>query len=227
MTDDASDADAISLSQNAVDSIPGSTTDLSQVSVLDGDGQLVRDSMMAAGRRRPPPPPSARSRAESDPFIDPGERGLGGGAANSSSDISSTSAPPRIPPRRTVESSPLDSSESVPNGTAAAVSGSDPADSGAAEPFDLNEPLPPLPPVSTRTFTLPSYLTDPELDELCRIFPDFIVKSRLPVLVGKALEEGRGGMGTGTVRISNGLRDEGWRGSRWQRFKMWWRGLWR
>jgi hypothetical protein len=207
--DDASDADAISLSQNQVDSIPN-LLGRSGTSDSDDDDD---DQEVAPPRRRPaPPPPVPRPRAGSDPFVDPGESRSGSAAMN-------VRPPPRLPPRRPVQSSPL-----APDSAAAVRLSSQDAQTSF---FDPASPLPPVPPPCTRTFTIASYLTDPELDELCRLFPVWIVQSRLPVVVGKALEEGRAGAGAGNVRIANGLRDEGWRGGLWDRFKMWWRGVWR
>ena len=74
-----------------------------------------------------------------------------------------------------------------------------------------------LPPLSQlRTFTLPPYLTDPELVQLAGLFPSWVTTKS----GSKALEEGSSG-GHGTVRIGKRPRDANFAGSMMERFLLW------
>ena len=100
-------------------------------------------------------------------------------------------------------------------------------------------PSPAVPP-QFRTFTLPPYLTNPELHALLRLFPSFIAtpvrravssssmtttidewEEKLSAVihgeVALAPDEGEGG---GTT-----IRSEGWKGTLWERFLLWLRRL--
>jgi hypothetical protein len=83
----------------------------------------------------------------------------------------------------------------------------------------------PMPPPRTRTFTLPPYLTDPELQELASLFPPWIT-TKARGTSAKALEEGSAG-GHGSLRIGQRPRDEGWTGTMLERFVAWLRTLFR
>lgn len=106
------------------------------------------------------------------------------------------------------------------------------------------------PPPQFRVFTAPAWLTDPELRALAALFPEWgrmpkagLIKLAANASGSKADEEsvvgGSGGLsrstssgssgvgrGHGEVRVGEGgLRDEGWRGTRWERFVGWWKRL--
>jgi len=104
-----------------------------------------------------------------------------------------------------------------------------------------------------RIFTAPSWLTDPELRALAGLFPEWarLPKAGLIKLAASAGGGGGGrvdeegavegdeglsrststassgvGRGHGEIRVSGGgLREEGWRGTGWERFVGWWRSL--
>jgi hypothetical protein len=86
-----------------------------------------------------------------------------------------------------------------------------------------------------RTWTSPN-LSNPELHTLLSVFPAFVTRRTLPRFPVPArrqqdveeIEEERGEgkeiqFGTGTMWVSSKLRTDGWSGSWWSRFVMWWR----
>ena len=93
-----------------------------------------------------------------------------------------------------------------------------------------------IPPLMIRTFTVPPYLTDPELKALCAMFPRWITQpaiNSLPLAraTPRTLEEGRGVRemkvvnGHGVVRLSERPRDSGFKGSLWERIASWFGSL--
>lgn len=181
--------------------------------------------------KRPPPQvpphrqPTLRTRASSDPFIDPDRR------------TPVTNGPLSSPPMPSPNSEVglLDSPSSTPRTPLATPS---------ASPLLNVEPAPPPP--QFRIFTVPAYLTDPELVALAKLFPEFVtVGATPPRFPGKVDEEnvgaearlgpsgsgrGAGGgeearIGHGEIRIGAGARDAGFRGTGWERFVAWLRRL--
>lgn len=88
-----------------------------------------------------------------------------------------------------------------------------------------------------RVWTSPD-LTDPEILQLLSLFPSFISRRPLPrfpvssnprptdVEEGEDAEEGqRVRFGTGSMWVSSRQRNDGWEGSWWTRFLLWWRRL--
>ncbi|KAJ7496090.1 hypothetical protein B0H11DRAFT_883840 [Mycena galericulata] len=88
-----------------------------------------------------------------------------------------------------------------------------------------------------RIWTSPD-LPNPEFMDLLRVFPTFITRRalpRFPVVADtpRDIEEGFdvGGearvlrFGTGTMRVSSLQRSDGWEGSWWTRFRLWWKQL--
>jgi len=205
-------------------------------------------------KKQPPAVPphrmSLRNRAPSDPFLDPGDK------------LRAASSPPAVSPRELPTSpttptanlaSPdlLTATSSTPFLTSSGLPSPDPTCPSPPPPISRPPLLPsrssqgpPLPAVEPqfRIFTLPSYLTNPELRSLCRLFPDFISS---PARTGarfrsasvgstdrtKAQEDagvnGKGGglakVGHGELRIGSGERDVGWRGTLWERILAWFR----
>lgn len=100
-----------------------------------------------------------------------------------------------------------------------------------------------------RTWFVPSYLTNPELSKLLAVFPPSIARGNVPRFRGAVQDKDdkkrRGAAandleaqtenlteereylryGTGRIYLSDAGRDEGWRGSMWERFVGWWRRL--
>ncbi|KAL8292287.1 hypothetical protein RQP46_001753 [Phenoliferia psychrophenolica] len=179
---------------------------------------------LPAPKRAPPvvPPhrqPTLRTRAISDPFLDPNDR------------------------RTPVKNGPLTPS-SPKEGTALLPPAPSPM---APTTHDITSPLlDAAPPPQFRIFTVPSYLTDPELHGLLKLFPDFVTtKAPRFATSSKSDEEsagaearlgpaGAGGgngaadeevgsarIGHGVIRIGAMERDDAWRGTGWQRFILW------
>lgn len=103
-----------------------------------------------------------------------------------------------------------------------------------ATTVDLREKLPPTP--QFRIFTTPSYLTDPELRVLARLFPEYLqlnAASKLKLLantrailgdeesLGMGTDENGVKVGHGAIKIGMVSRDDGWKGSSWERFAAW------
>ncbi|KAK4703651.1 hypothetical protein P7C70_g2563, partial [Phenoliferia sp. Uapishka_3] len=149
--------------------------------------------------------PTLRSRAISDPFLDPGDRRTPVAAAGPLTPSSPIASPQ-------VDSPLLDNVSSTDLPTVSPEAGED--EDPLAQQF--------------RIFTLPSYLTDPEIHDLLKLFPDFISSKAKPIKAGESKgkgktdeESGLGGevgeetmerVGHGEIRIGAKVRDEGWRG---------------
>jgi hypothetical protein len=171
-----------------------------------------------------------RERSSSDPFLDPTERR-----------VAVASGPLTPPPM--VPSSSYASSSSGANSSRTTTpllsSVSPPRSTPTPDVFALaRSPQPQF-----RIFTLPAYLTDPELRSLAALFPDFITSkarsakfaspsfeqdsasgrarlSTIAVVSGlSGTEEGK--LGHGEIRMGSEMRDEGYRGTTWERFKAW------
>ncbi|BGO91944.1 hypothetical protein NBRC10512v2_004206 [Rhodotorula toruloides] len=186
-------------------------------------------------RKQPPPVPphrgSIRNRSGSDPFLDADEKAAKLAAQQKrQADL----APPAAP------LSPVSPSPDAPSASAPLLSAAGPAAPSLPSPrisTSANRPLPsPVVPPQFRTFTLPSYLTNPELRSLCRLFPDFITSpvrknARFPSSAQKTpatLEAGEAGetkVGHGALRIGRQERAEGWKGTLWERLVEWLRAL--
>ncbi|BGP32628.1 hypothetical protein JCM10296v2_004409 [Rhodotorula toruloides] len=186
-------------------------------------------------RKQPPPVPphrgSLRNRSGSDPFLDADEKAAKLAAQQK---CQADLAPPASP-LSPVPHPPDALSAYVPLLNAAGSTTStlpSPRISTSA-----NRPLPsPAVTPQFRIFTLPPYLTNPELRSLCRLFPDFITSpvrknARFPSSAQKtpaALEAGEGGeakVGHGALRIGRQERSEGWKGTLWERLVAWLRAL--
>jgi len=221
--------------------------ELESRSLPDENGVLTSSS-----KKQPPAVPphraSLRNRAPSDPFLDPGDKHR---AASTPSTLSPRQLPASPPsPLTTNLASPdlATATSSTPFLTSSGLPSPDPT-SPLSPPVSRppllpsrSSQVPPLPAVEPqfRVFTLPSYLTNPELRSLCRLFPDFISS---PARTGarfrsasvgstdrtKAQEDAgvneRGGglakVGHGELRIGSGERDVGWRGTLWERILAW------
>ncbi|GAA5857841.1 hypothetical protein JCM8547_006000 [Rhodosporidiobolus lusitaniae] len=211
----------------------------------------------------PPVPPhrgSVRDRSKSDPFLAPEEKA----AKLALAAAASSSSPHPNPPL-----SPVSPAPPSPDPTADATTPFLAYPSAAPSPSLPPRPTPTRSPSSHllpaplkpqfRTFTLPSYLTNPECRALCRLFPDFIssptrpkarfrsnsaskaekAKKRKAVAEGAAggdleAQEGKeeeqegggvGKVGHGELRIGKSTRDKGWKGTAWERFCGWFKGL--
>ncbi|BGP56007.1 hypothetical protein JCM8202v2_003614 [Rhodotorula sphaerocarpa] len=86
-------------------------------------------------------------------------------------------------------------------------------------------------PVEERTFTLPPYLTNPDLVALLRLFPAFItrpIRRRAPAVHNASLDELEASIADvvhGSVQVGAGERAPGWKGSLSERFVLWLRRL--
>ncbi|EPQ57308.1 hypothetical protein GLOTRDRAFT_58576 [Gloeophyllum trabeum ATCC 11539] len=163
-----------------------------------------------------------RPRAPSDPFLDTPalSRSLASSASNSSCGTSGAllaAAPEQDPP--SPASVPADT-EDVPVPSYGDY---------ALNEDDEEEYL--------RTWTSPD-LPNPEYLSLLKVFPSFITRRtlpRFPVTTGKGrpldLEEGEDEprrevrCGTGIMWVSSKERCDGWKGSWWDRFVLWWRKI--
>ncbi|GAA5965054.1 hypothetical protein JCM21900_000662 [Sporobolomyces salmonicolor] len=204
-------------------------------------------SIGSQGKKQPPAVPphrgSLRSRSTSDPFLDPRDK--------AKAQAKNKPTPPALPPRQPSADAPPPS----PDPTADADASTPflpPIASPAtpAAPLDRSPPAPSRPSHSRsapavrpqiRTFTLPAYLTNPELRSLCRLFPEFVssparagARFRSPSTSSmdrtRAQEDaGVGGgparVGHGELRIGKGERAEGWQGTVWERFVAWFQRL--
>lgn len=195
-----------------------------------------------SSRRPPKVPPHrpvalVRTRAISDPFVDPNERKppIGGpltpplSSPSSGIDDSSTLLLPNYPatfsrsstpPSRSVTTDPSSTSES----------------STPPSPSLLPDALP-SPEPQFRIFTAPAYLTNPELHELCALFPEFVTSRETKFGSGgrrTKVEDVESGTGEETLCVGHGeislalpsfLRDAGWKGTKWERFLGWLKGV--
>ena len=201
-------------------------------------------------KKQPPAVPPHRNRSPSDPF----------------SDSHDSTIPPTLPPRQnsasssprieitspdlasTTSSTPFLSSSGLPSPEPASPVSPTLSDSDRIQekPLLSSRPSPTSPTVlqsvepQFRIFTLPSYLTNPELRSLCRLFPEFIsapartasrfrsssvsssdrTKAQKDAGVNNSAK-----VGHGELRIGSGERDPGWRGTLWERFVAWFRAL--
>ncbi|GJN90986.1 hypothetical protein Rhopal_004000-T1 [Rhodotorula paludigena] len=206
-----------------------------------------RATVTAAGlpaqqRKEPPPVPphrgslNARTRSGSDPFLDPTEK-TARQHASAPPHLAASAVSPLASPAS--PASPISPSASVP-----LLSSTSPT---TPDPRTPSSPVAhATPPAQYRLFTLPSYLTNPELLTLCALFPDFIstpstrsaarLPSRKAAQTPARLEAGEahdldGADGTtvrvghGTLRLGTARRDAGWRGTWWERIVSWLRRL--
>lgn len=103
---------------------------------------------------------------------------------------------------------------------------------GGGDPFDDSDQDEYM-----RTWSSPD-LTNPELLELLKLFPPFVSRRPLPRFPNSSggrqpdIEEGEGDVearqirfGTGSMWVSSNQRSEGWEGSWWTRFVLWWKRL--
>ncbi|KAM0789438.1 hypothetical protein ACM66B_000261 [Microbotryomycetes sp. NB124-2] len=171
----------------------------------------------------PPAPVSARDRSTSDPFLDPKDRPT---KSDQMADPLTPTSP--LSPSLTTESPLLPEPNEAHGARSHQTSTAD----------------------DMRVFTLPSYITDPELLALNRLFPDFITsrtrlamfvdvgddglasgskpsrhsvvgsQARLPVTTSTSQKVGPH-PGHGEVRVSDSVRDPGWRGTLVERFILW------
>ncbi|GAA5969137.1 hypothetical protein JCM3765_002189 [Sporobolomyces pararoseus] len=219
-------------------------TPLVTVSSASSDGVS-----QATEKKQPPAVPPHRNRAPSDPF----------------SDSHDSSVPLALPPRQnsasssprieitspdltsTTSSTPFLSSSNLPSPEPTSPVSPTLSDVDQEKPLLPSPPSPaPSPSVlqsvepQSRIFTLPSYLTNPELRSLCRLFPEFIstpartvsrfrscsvsstdrTKAQKDAGVNNSAK-----VGHGELRIGSGERDPGWRGTLWERFVAWFRAL--
>ncbi|KAG2016143.1 hypothetical protein CC2G_009342 [Coprinopsis cinerea AmutBmut pab1-1] len=149
-----------------------------------------------------------RARAPSDPFLD-------------------------TPPSRTIPSS----SSHLPGDAPASYAATSPVDR-CRSPFAGDDELDdPDQEEYMRIWTSPD-LTDPELLELLKLFPSFVSRRplpRFPVQPSRQpdIEEGEDDslegkqihFGTGSMWVSSKPRSDGWDGSWWTRFVLWWKRL--
>lgn len=157
---------------------------------------------------------SKRSRAPSDPFLDTPapSRSVGTSSSNLSSATTTTGISEPLTPTIGFDdvSTPLRFENASEN--------------------DIEEEY-------MRVWTSPD-LTDPELLQLLNLFPAFVSRRALPRFpVSTAsrpadIEEGedadeslRVRFGTGSMWVSSKQRSDGWEGSWWTRFVLWWRRL--
>lgn len=198
---------------------------------------------------------SVRARAGSDPFVDPGDKEKRSASRAiphnplSSPALSSTDEETIYgTPFSTLSSSPpTPVSPNPPRGlNFFNVSGSTSPAIGTPSPAIEEELLLP----QYRIFTVASYLTDPELDALSRLFPNHITSRSTPSAqkgglrksgsdtqfdASRDIEEGGlsattgklVSIGHGEIKIGSEFRDGGFPGTRWQRFTFWWRKAFR
>ncbi|GAA5936739.1 uncharacterized protein JCM15063_001971 [Sporobolomyces koalae] len=197
-------------------------------------------------KREPPAVPPhrptlARNRSSSDPFCDP--RDQASDQAPSAEAASSDFIPPDL--SVVTASTPFltASSPASPGLSETPVSSPDlpasrPARAAPAVPSAL-EP-------QVRIFTVPSYLTNPELRSLCRLFPEFVAtpartgarfrssslssadrtKAQTEAGVNAGGKDGPAAkVGHGDLRIGAMERDTGWSGTWWQRLVEWLKAL--
>ncbi|BGP48741.1 hypothetical protein JCM10450v2_004617 [Rhodotorula kratochvilovae] len=186
-------------------------------------------------RKEPPPVPphrgsgSLRNRSGSDPFLHPAEK-----AARQQKQTQVVSP---LSPSSSLPPSP-DPSTSSPSASVPLLASTSPL-TPTAPPLPPTQPAPVLPPHQFRIFSLPSYLTNPELRSLCRLFPAFIASpargsARFPRAGAgaqqadvdlEAAQPPTAKVGHGELRVGQRRRDAGWRGTWWQRLVLWLRAL--
>lgn len=208
--DDDDDINSPPLAPTPSDDSPSEPDDDDEPSDLPSSpSTLFSDPSLPPKRAPPLIPPHRNTGSSSDPFLDPGDRRIplasGPLTPPLSPPLESSALPPAVPRRR-------------PSRT-------------------IDRPPPP----QFRILTLPSYLTDPELQSLASLFPPFITSRSLgtrfntpldeesgpsarlgesaSARLGESGEEGR--VGHGEIRIGGEGRDEGWRGTGWERFVGW------
>lgn len=206
---------------------------------------------------------SNRTRAPSDPFLDPGERRLDiKGILIDTNPLSSPKLGQGEFDSPVIASMPIRAkgiTRTVPVASPPLPARPDRATKTITTALDDASSLDDGP--QYRIFTTASYLTDPELDSLARLFPDFITASakiekkdkKSKTSTERVMEEARGmnhgggggsgggeaasiastsfsrnrSQGHGEIRIGEMMRDEGWKGTGWQRFCFWWRKAFR
>ncbi|GAA5825608.1 hypothetical protein JCM10212_004294 [Sporobolomyces blumeae] len=194
---------------------------------------------------------SLRTRSPSDPFLDPGDKAR------------AQSSPPALPPRQLspsidegLQSPPLASPTSstpflAPSGLPSPAEEVEHVSTVSPVPSPSMLPSPrspgPIPSPSVepqvRTFTFPSYITNPELRALCRLFPDFVSapartrarfrsssvsstdRTKAQEEAGVNKDGGLAKVGHGELRICSGERAGGWRGTLWERILAWLRAF--
>jgi len=222
---------------------------------LSGEHGMLESTNVSTRKQPPAVPPhraSLRNRSPSDPFCDP----------------RNPSSPPALPPRHSPASSPrleitspdlASTTASTPFLSASNDSAFSPDPTSPVSPVLSDSEKPLLPARSSqitspsleavkpqfRVFTLPSYLTNPELRSLCRLFPDFIstparttsrfrsasvsstdrTKAQKDAGVNEGAGIGPTKVGHGELRIGSGEREAGWRGTFWERFIAWFKAL--
>ncbi|GAA6054581.1 hypothetical protein JCM3770_000061 [Rhodotorula araucariae] len=186
-------------------------------------------------KKEPPPVPphrgsgSLRNRTGSDPFLHPAEKA----AREQKQTEVATPLPPSSPPPPS------------PDPFTSFLSASVPLLASTSPLTPTTPPLPLPPPSSTvptqhqfRIFSLPSYLTNPELRAICRLFPSFIAaptrgSARFPRVAGRkadidveaATAPPNTKVGHGELRVGPARRDAGWRGTWWERLVLWLRAV--
>lgn len=222
------------------DSPPSASTALNAQSAQT----IIGDESQSRPKRTPPKVPphrsigtnSSRERSMSDPFLDPGDRRT----PVTSGPLSDPPSPGLPSPSAATPFLDSSSSPALPSASPPLPQRPSPVPRGSSHPSAS-------PPPQFRIFTLPPYLTDPELRSLARLFPDFIASRAQPAMASvkvdeeaavaasarlgsgpspMQVEEGASGrLGHGEIRIGVSSRDEGWTGTLWERFISWLRGL--
>ncbi|KAM0748916.1 hypothetical protein T439DRAFT_335541 [Meredithblackwellia eburnea MCA 4105] len=170
------------------------------VVVGGSDGLSSQPSQVRKKSKKQPPPvpthrqPTLRGRAISDPFLDPGDRGRNGNGTSSNplSLSPSPSSSPSIsgggggplsptPVHPHLPLSPTTTSSATADETNHLLSTTPPPPPSLPQtppprphPYPASPILDEPPPPQFRVFTLPSYLTNPELAQLVKLFPDFV-----------------------------------------------------
>ena len=162
---------------------------------------------------------ASRSRASSDPFLDPSRSynsTLHVSTIDDTTDTELTDPPTPLDNRHTSKLLP----KQVPN--------TSPRTRTNITLDSLSEP-------QLRTWTFPASLANPELRKLLALFPSFITRQHVPrfklqsspKVSPRELEEGalttdlEIRVGTGKMRLTDQYRDHGWRGGLWDRMLGW------
>nr|GAT44644.1 predicted protein [Mycena chlorophos] len=190
-----------------------------RVSGLPGNYQ-PSNSIHARSQSQPlsakPPPTTVqpkRARAPSDPFLDtpaPSHSLSSSPASHDSALLGSTTPTDDIPPSQTP---PI-------NTTAAAYYADDPGDDVEDQEY-------------LRVWTSPD-LSNPEYVDLLKLFPSFLTRRtlpRFPATTAKPPQDVEQGLtedkilqfGTGSMWVSSIPRSDGYEGSFWARFVLWWK----
>ncbi|POY75623.1 hypothetical protein BMF94_1245 [Rhodotorula taiwanensis] len=204
----------------------------------------------------PPVPPhrgsSARHRAPSDPFLDnkAPQSDVGLHAADEAGRVAIGSTPSStslLPLPSPISPLAYDGGLSSPTAStpfllSTHAPASLPTTPLARSPLGSTSHRPiPTPAVAPefRVFTLPPYLTNPELHELLRLFPSFIgapvrraaasaittheLETKVSAVVHGDVSNGSagGGGGGGASESAQYMRNAGWKGTLWQRFVLW------